>query len=68
MQNIDELRDNTTLILVAHRLSTVRNSDMIFVLEGGRVVEQGTYDYLYAMGGRFTEMVDQQVHSVTTTC
>ena len=59
-QNIDELRDNTTLILIAHRLSTVRNSDMIFVLEDGRVVEQGTYDYLYAIGGRFTDMVDQQ--------
>ena len=58
--NIDELRDNTTLILIAHRLSTVRNSDMIFVLQEGRIVEQGTYDYLYAMGGRFTEMVDQQ--------
>ena len=61
--NIDELRDNTTLILIAHRLSTVRNSDMIFVLDGGRVVEQGTYDYLYAIGGRFTEMVDQQALS-----
>ena len=58
--NIDELRDNTTLILIAHRLSTVQNSDMIFVLEDGRVVEQGTYDYLYAVGGRFAEMVDQQ--------
>ena len=58
--NIDELRDNTTLILIAHRLSTVRNSDMIFVLDEGQVVEQGTYDYLYAIGGRFTEMVDQQ--------
>ncbi len=58
--NIDDLRDNTTLILIAHRLSTVRNSDMIFVLEDGRVIEQGTYDYLYAMGGRFTEMVGQQ--------
>ena len=58
--NIDDLRDNTTIVLIAHRLSTVRNSDMIFVLEGGRVVEQGTYDYLYAIGGRFTEMVDQQ--------
>ena len=59
-ENIDDLRDNTTIVLIAHRLSTVRNSDMIFVLEGGRVVEQGTYDYLYAIGGRFTEMVDQQ--------
>ena len=58
--NIDELRDNTTLILIAHRLSTIRNSDMIFVLEEGHIIEQGTYDYLYAIGGRFTEMVDQQ--------
>ena len=33
---------------------------MIFVLENGGIVEQGTYDYLYAIGGRFTEMVDQQ--------
>ena len=61
--NIDELRDNTTLVLIAHRLSTIRNSDMIFVLEEGRIVEQGTYDYLYAMGGRFTEMVAQQTLS-----
>ena len=59
-ENIDELRDNTTLILIAHRLSTVRNSDMIFVLDGGRVIEQGTYEYLYALGGRFATMVDQQ--------
>ena len=59
-QNIDDLRDDTTLILIAHRLSTVRNCDMVFVLEDGRVVEQGTYDHLYAIGGRFTEMVDQQ--------
>ena len=59
-ENIDELLDDTTIILIAHRLSTVRNSDMIFVLEDGRIVEQGTYDYLYAMKGKFTEMVDQQ--------
>ena len=58
--NIDELRDNTTLVLIAHRLSTVRNSDMIFLLDGGRVIEQGTYEYLYALGGRFAAMVDQQ--------
>ena len=62
-ENIDALRKNTTLVLIAHRLSTVRNSDMIFVLDGGRVVEQGTYDYLYAIGGRFTEMVNQQALS-----
>ena len=62
-QNIDELRDSTTLILIAHRLSTVRNSDMIFVFEDGRVIEQGTYEYLYAIGGRFADMVHQQTLS-----
>ena len=60
-ENTDALRNDTTLILIAHRLSTVRNSDMIFVLEDGRIVEQGTYDYLYTAKGRFAEMVDQQV-------
>ena len=64
-QNIDGLRADTTLILIAHRLSTVRNSDMIFVLEDGRVVEQGTYDYLYAIEGKFTEMVNQQATAGT---
>ena len=59
-KNIDELREETTIILIAHRLSTVSNSDMIFVLEEGRIVEQGTYDYLYAIGGRFTKMVERQ--------
>ncbi len=62
-RNIDELRDNTTLILIAHRLSTVRNCDMIFVLEDSHIVEQGTYGYLYGIGGRFKEMVDQQAMS-----
>ena len=59
-ENIDRLRENSTLILIAHRLSTVRNSDMIFVLDAGQIVEQGTYEYLYASCGRFTKMVDQQ--------
>ena len=59
-ENIDALRNDTTLILIAHRLSTVSNSDMIFVLEDGRVVEQGTYNYLYTAKGRFAEMVDHQ--------
>ena len=36
---------------------------MIFVMDSGRVIEQGTYDFLYAIGGRFTRMVDQQILS-----
>ena len=58
--NIDELRDDTTLVLIAHRLSTVRNCDMIFVVEDGRIIEQGTYGYLCAYGGRFADTVERQ--------
>ena len=59
-EEIDQMKGSVTIIVIAHRLSTVKNSDMIFVLKNGRIIEQGTYDYLYAIGGMFTEMVDRQ--------
>jgi ATP-binding cassette subfamily B protein len=48
--------DRTT-ILVAHRLSTLRDADRIFVFDDGQVVEVGTYDELVRRGGAFTELV-----------
>ena len=59
--SIDTLRGDKTIILIAHRLSTVKNCDMIFVLKEGRVVEQGDYDHLYNLDGEFTRMVGRQV-------
>lgn len=47
---IDRLRGETTILLIAHRLSTVRAADRIFVLEAGRVAESGTWDELAARG------------------
>lgn len=58
--SIDALRGDKTVIIIAHRLSTVRNCDTIFVLKEGRVVERGDYDALYELGGEFTRMVNQQ--------
>ena len=58
--SIDALRGDKTIIIIAHRLSTVRNCDTIFVLKEGRVVERGDYDTLYELGGEFTRMVNQQ--------
>ncbi len=58
--SIDALRGDKTVILIAHRLSTVRNCDVIFVLRDGRIVEQGAYDYLYDLEGEFTHMVNRQ--------
>lgn len=49
-----------TTVAVAHRLSTVRGADRIFVLEKGRVVEEGTHDELVGMKGRYWDMVQAQ--------
>ena len=62
-RNIDSIRGEKTVVIIAHRLSTVRDSDMIFVLNNGAIAEQGTYDELYARGGLFKAMVDQQALS-----
>ena len=58
--SIDNLRGDKTIILIAHRLSTVRKCDMIFVLKEGRVTEQGSYETLYNLNGEFTHMVNRQ--------
>ena len=51
---------NCTRVVVAHRLSTVRRCDRILVVDGGSIVEEGTYDELIAQGGIFAELVERQ--------
>ena len=49
-----------TRIVIAHRLSTIKHCDRILVLDGGRIVEDGTYDELIKKKGFFSELVERQ--------
>ncbi|MDR2786643.1 MAG: hypothetical protein LBB83_12105, partial [Treponema sp.] len=55
----EELMKNKTVIIIAHRLSTVRGADKIVVIDKGRLVEEGTHDTLVKAGGRYSRMWEQ---------
>jgi len=52
-KGMDRLMQNRTVFVIAHRLSTVRNADMILVLENGRIIERGNHDELIEAKGRY---------------
>ncbi|HEX9910225.1 MAG TPA: ATP-binding cassette domain-containing protein, partial [Desulfatiglandales bacterium] len=58
--SIDALRGGRTILVAAHRLSTIRKADRIHVLEGGRIVESGTREDLLDLNGRFRQLHDIQ--------
>ncbi|MXV13897.1 ATP-binding cassette domain-containing protein [Pedobacter sp. HMF7056] len=61
INNLQEFFAGRTVIIVAHRLSTVRNADNIIVMDNGRVVEQGSHDVLTATKGAYYRLVQNQL-------
>lgn len=63
---LDRLMQNRTVLVIAHRLSTVKNADCVYVVNKGRVVENGTHDQLLAKDGLYKKLVLRQLqqHSV----
>ena len=61
--SIDALRGGRTILVAAHRLSTIRKADRIYVLEAGRIIESGTREDLLDRNGRFRQLYDIQFNA-----
>jgi ABC-type multidrug transport system fused ATPase/permease subunit len=59
--SIDALKGEVTVVIIAHRLSTVKNADWVYVVNEGRVIEAGTYHELWSReNGEFRKMTEMQ--------
>nr|MCR5253686.1 ABC transporter ATP-binding protein/permease [Treponema sp.] len=65
MAAINELTKEKTVIMIAHRLKTVRNADQIFVIDKGKIAEQGTHEELIKRGGIYANFIDSRKRAVS---
>ena len=63
---MERITDGRTCLMIAHRLSTVRNADVILVVRDGKIVEQGTHEELLALGGYYHELYTRQYEDEAT--
>lgn len=55
-RSIDAIKGKSTVVIVAHRLSTIKDADVIYFLEDGKIIDSGTFDYLYKNNEKFEKM------------
>jgi ABC-type multidrug transport system fused ATPase/permease subunit len=60
---IERVMDDRTVLVIAHRLTTIRQANRIVVLEAGRIIESGSHDELVALKGAYSTMVAMQQFS-----
>ena len=60
LENLKEVRRGKTTILIAHRITTIQNADVIMVLEEGELAECGNHDQLMALNGIYKDMFDKR--------
>lgn len=63
--SLEDLMQERTTVIIAHRLSTVRNADKIIFLQAGEVIETGDHDQLLAKGGLYKQLISQQLAAAT---
>lgn len=61
LENLENLTQNTTTIIVSHRISSAKNADKIVILEGGKLIEQGTHNELLERDGYYKELYFEQL-------
>ncbi|SDG57032.1 ATP-binding cassette, subfamily B [Pedobacter terrae] len=61
LQNLGKIMAGKTSILIAHRISTIKNADKILVLDNGKIIEQGTHNELLRLNGSYTELYNNQL-------
>ena len=61
LRNLKDVRENRTTLIVSHRVSTIKDADLICVLSEGRIIERGTHDELLEAGGEYADLYERQL-------